>query len=66
MAGTYERRGSRSRNKSAGREFRFHVRINLHDPENMILAALPPKEHTYLRQHLELVPLKSGDVLWGT
>jgi len=64
MAGTYERRGSRSRNKSAGREFRFHVRINLHDPENMILAALPPKEHTYLRQHLELVPLKSGDVLW--
>jgi hypothetical protein len=30
----------------------------------MILAALPEKEYSYLRQHLEFVPLKFGDVLW--
>lgn len=44
--------------------FRFHQRPNSHDSENMILAALPPKEDSYLRQHLEFVPLKFGDVLW--
>ena len=64
MAATRERRGSRSRNTSAGRILRFQHRPNFHDQENMILAALPPKEHAYLCQHLEWVPLKSGDVLW--
>jgi CRP-like cAMP-binding protein len=30
----------------------------------MILAVLPQREQTYLRQNLEFVPLKFGDVLW--
>ena len=64
MAATRERRGSRTQRRLPGREFRFHQELNFHDSENMILAALPPKEHSYLRQHLELVPLKFGDVLW--
>ena len=64
MAETYEWRESRRRRKSAGRKFRFHQRANPHDSENMILAALPPNEFSCLRQHLEFVPLKSGDVLW--
>jgi CRP-like cAMP-binding protein len=64
MAATHERRGSRTQKRLAGREFRFHQQLNFQDSENMILAALPPKEQSYLRQHLEFVPLKFGDVLW--
>ncbi len=64
MAGTHQGRGSRTTRKSAGREFRLHQLSNLHDPENMILTVLPAKERGYLRQHLEFVPLKAGDVLW--
>jgi CRP-like cAMP-binding protein len=64
MAGTYERRGSRRLVKSAGRGLQFHKRANPRDLENMILAALPPREHRYLRRHLEFVPLRSGHILW--
>jgi CRP-like cAMP-binding protein len=63
MTGAFKERVSREQ-KSVGRKFRFHQRSNLHDPENMILAALPAEEHAVLRQHLEFVPLTSRDVLW--
>jgi CRP-like cAMP-binding protein len=33
-------------------------------PRNLMLAVLPPEEHNLLRRYLELVPLKSGEVLW--
>jgi CRP-like cAMP-binding protein len=64
MAGMYEERGSSREPKPAGRELRFHKRSNSRDPDNLILAALPQKEHRYLREHLEFVPMRSGAVLW--
>ncbi len=64
MAEIYEWRGSGRLRKSQGGKLRFAQRTDPHDPENMILAALPEKEYSYLRQHLEFVPLKFGDVLW--
>ncbi len=64
MAERYEWRGSGRPRKSQGGKFRFAQPTNLQNPENMILAALPAKEYSYLRQHLEYVPLKFGDVLW--
>ncbi len=64
MAEMYEWRGSGRLRKSQGGKFRFAQRTDPHDPETMILAALPEKEYSYLRQHLEFVPLKFGDVLW--
>lgn len=30
----------------------------------MILAELPRDQYSYLRRYLDLVPLRSGDVLW--
>ena len=35
-----------------------------HQPENMILAELPRDQYSYLLRYLDLVPLRSGDVLW--
>jgi len=64
MAETYEWRGSSRRRKSRGREVRLYQPTSSPDLENMILAALPREERSQLRQHLEFVPLKSGDVLW--
>jgi len=63
MAGAYQRRGSRSQAKPAGK-LRFYERSDPRDPENMILAALTAEEHRRLRPYLEFVPLKAGSVLW--
>lgn len=64
MPGTYHGRGSKGEPKSAGRELRYPERRNSRDPENMILAALSQKEHRFLREYLEFVPLRYGAVLW--
>jgi len=63
MSGTYERHGSRRRAKSEARK-KLYQPTSPHDPENMILAALPPEQYSYLRRYLEFVRLRSGDILW--
>ena len=61
MQETYEWRGSKAR--VGGRESRFQKRTASPDAENMILAALPPKELAYVRQFLQVVPLKAGEII---
>jgi CRP-like cAMP-binding protein len=63
MPGTQERQRSRGRPKFTERK-QLYQPTSLHDPENMILAALPREQYSYLRKYLEFVPLRSGVVLW--
>ena len=63
MSGTYERHESRRWPKSSGRE-QLCQPARPHQPENMILAELPRDQYSYLQRYLDLVPLRSGDVLW--
>jgi CRP-like cAMP-binding protein len=64
MAETYEWRGSRKRRKFGGRKVQLYKLSSPRDLDNMILAELPREERNQLRQYLQFIPLKSGDVLW--
>ncbi len=64
MAETFEWHGWRRRRKSGGRKVLVYKPTGLHELDNMILAALPREERSQVRQYLEFVPLRSGDVLW--
>ncbi len=63
MFGENGGRGSKTRVKSRGTEFRSR-QTGLYDPDNLILAALSREERNRVQQYLEFVPLKCGDVLW--
>lgn len=63
MPKTYELHRSITRTKSERRE-RPYRHTGTHDPENLILKALPREQYNYLRRYLQLVPLRCGDVLW--
>jgi CRP-like cAMP-binding protein len=63
MAGKYEWRGSRRQKKSGGKPQVFHP-SNPHNPENLILAALPREERDQVQQYLGFVLVKPGDVFW--
>lgn len=61
MAGGHKREGGRNSRTGI---FQFYRHSTQPSPRNRILAAMPPEEHNLLRRLLELVPLKSGEVLW--
>lgn len=50
--------------KPGSKEVELYNPTNPRESGNMILAALPREESGQLRQYLELVPLKCGEVLW--
>ena len=62
MAGRHKREYRRNSLTGIFQFYRQSARCS--SPRNLILAALPPEEHSLLRRYLEFVPLKSGEVLW--
>jgi len=64
MAEKYKQRGPIRGRQSSAREVDHYNPTRPRDPGNMILAALPPEESSQLREYLEFVPLKCGEVLW--
>jgi len=64
MAEKYEQRGPIGGRIARGREAGLSNPTNPRELGNMILAALPREESRKLRQCLEFVPLKAGEVLW--
>ena len=63
MSGASELRGSKRRAKSDWGE-QLYQPTSRHDPQNMILAALPREEYSHLHRYLEFVQLRSEDILW--
>ncbi len=62
MSGMHKRYGSRKR--TSERREQLYKPDSPHDPENMILAALPRKQYSHLRRYLEFFRLRSGATLW--